>query len=153
MAEAVAVACSLTNLPPNPNQVLRLPRVPAAHAPTHLRRLQGEEDAQPEPPTLTLTLTLTLPLTITLPPFTVTVTAHRSPLTVHPSPHPKQEPTDGAEDGDEDEEDEDDEEAVLGMWGAVFWLAVITVSQILRPVLRSYSRSYCPRTRLVLGSY
>ena len=68
--------------------------------------------------------------TITLPPFTVTVTAHRSPLTFHPSPHPKQEPTDGAEDGDEDEEDEDDEEAVLGMWGAVFWLAVITVSQI-----------------------
>ena len=132
LAVAEAVACSSARLlaypSPNPYQVLRLPRVPAAHAPTHLRRLQGEEDAQPQPPTLTLTLTLTLPLTITLPPFTVTVTAHRSPLTFHPSPHPKQEPTDGAEDGDEDEEDEDDEEAVLGMWGAVFWLAVITVS-------------------------
>ena len=134
VALAVALACLLTHSLTYllacllTLQVLRLPRLPAAHAPTHLRRLQGEEDAQPEPPTLTLTLTLTLPLTIILPPFTVTVTAHRSPLTVHPNPHPKQEPTDGAEDGDEDEEDEDDEEAVLGMWGAVFWLAVITVS-------------------------
>jgi len=36
------------------------------------------------------------------------------------------EPSDGAEDGDEEEEEEE-EEAVLGMWGAVFWLAVITV--------------------------
>ena len=39
-------------------------------------------------------------------------------------------PTDAAQDGEEEEEEEE-EEAVLGMWGAVFWLAVITVSQIL----------------------
>ena len=31
---------------------------------------------------------------------------------------------------------------MLGMWGAVFWLAVITVSQILTRVLHSYKHSY-----------
>ena len=87
--------------------------------------LAPRRSAAPGPPS---PLTTHPHLTTHHSPFTVTVTAHRSPLTVHPNPHPKQEPTDGAEDGDEDEEDEDDEEAVLGMWGAVFWLAVITVS-------------------------
>ena len=33
-------------------------------------------------------VTLTLTLTPTLKPYTVTVTAHHSPLTFHPSPHP-----------------------------------------------------------------
>jgi len=37
----------------------------------------------------------------------------------------KEEPGDGAEDGDDEDEDED--EAVLGLWGSIFWLAVITV--------------------------
>ena len=31
---------------------------------------------------------------------------------------------------------------MLGMWGAVFWLAVITVSPILTRVLHSYKHSY-----------
>jgi len=33
----------------------------------------------------------------------------------------------GGDDDDDDDEEEDEEEAVLGIWGAVFWLAVITV--------------------------
>jgi len=36
------------------------------------------------------------------------------------------EPSDGDVDGDDDDDDED-EEAVLGLWGSIFWLGVITV--------------------------
>ena len=36
------------------------------------------------------------------------------------------EPGDGDVDGDDDDDD-DDEEAVLGLWGSIFWLGVITV--------------------------
>jgi len=32
------------------------------------------------------------------------------------------------DDNDDDEEDDDEEEPILGVWGAIFWLAVITVA-------------------------
>jgi Ca2+:H+ antiporter len=34
---------------------------------------------------------------------------------------------DEGDDDDDDDDDDDEEEAVLGIWGAIFWLAVITV--------------------------